>query len=103
MSNDELLLTGEMARMLRVKAGTARAWRSRGGGPPYRRLTAGRRGRAVYRLSEVLRWLEERKATSTSDEAARPGCPSTAPSPAPRQDDAPPAHSVRASARGGAR
>lgn len=73
MDTDKLLLTAEMARMVRVRAGTARAWRSRGGGPPYSRLTTGRRGRAVYRLSDVLRWLEERKATSTSDEAARPG------------------------------
>ncbi len=64
---DPLLTTTEAAEYLGVTPRCAEAWRVRGGGPPFIKISA----RAVrYRLSDLNRWIEERLRTSTSDDGA---------------------------------
>lgn len=57
------LSTDEAAEMLRIKTQTLRVWRWRGDGPRY--LKAG--SRVLYKLADVLTWLEQTSAQSTSE------------------------------------
>ena len=59
--------TNAAAKIIGVKPQTLRAWRCRGHGPKYIRL-GGPRGRAVYDVDELDRWLIERTFRSTSEE-----------------------------------
>lgn len=62
--------TIDLATRLGLSPQTLRRWRMWGHGPRYHRL-GGPRSRALYRQEEVERWLAEREAGSTSEEAAR--------------------------------
>ena len=59
-----LLTEGQAAELLNVSNRTLQAWRLRGGGPRFVRLS----GRAVrYRNSDLATFIEARTVTSTSD------------------------------------
>ncbi len=62
--------TKNAAERIGVKPQTLRTWRCRGCGPVYTRL-GGPRGRAVYDVDELDRWLSERTFRSTSEEAVK--------------------------------
>ena len=52
------------AEALRLTPRTLQAWRHRGGGPPFVRISA----RCIrYRIEDLERWAEARLRTSTSD------------------------------------
>lgn len=68
-----LLTTAEAAEYLRLRPQTLRLYRCRGGGPPYCRSGA----RPLYRLSDLLAWLDGRTWTSTSAEAVAAAHPTT--------------------------
>lgn len=57
------LSTDEVAELLKLKSQTLRVWRWRGDGPRY--LKAG--SRVLYKLADVLAWLEKTAAQSTSE------------------------------------
>jgi hypothetical protein len=59
--------TAEAARMLGISSATLRTWRTRGGGPPARRI--GDAGRLVrYAVADLLAFAQARPAErSTSD------------------------------------
>lgn len=60
---DALLRQEEAARILNVTPRALEAWRYRGGGPHYLRIS----GRCIrYRLADLQAWLSERERASTS-------------------------------------
>lgn len=60
-----LLTESEAAAFLNFTPRAMQAWRIRGGGPAYIRVSA----RAIrYRQEDIDRWLDERRRTSTSDD-----------------------------------
>jgi predicted DNA-binding transcriptional regulator AlpA len=59
----DLLDTPALAKKLGIQTNTLEKWRVRGEGPPHVRL--GRR--IAYLPSDVERWLETRRASSTSE------------------------------------
>lgn len=60
---EELLTPSEVAEMLGVKLRTLEAWRYRGGGPQYIRISH----RCIrYRPEDVRNWLKARVRASTS-------------------------------------
>lgn len=63
-----LFRTDQVAEIIHVQPQTLSAWRRRGGGPPYIRLS---KIRVVYPASGLERWLAERTATSTAEEFQR--------------------------------
>ena len=65
MSNELLLNERQAAKSLTVGEKCLQAWRTRGGGPAYIKI-----GRLIrYRQTDLDNWIEQRKRTSTSDEA----------------------------------
>jgi len=64
---DDLLTSLELARALKVSDRAPESWRMRGVGPRFMR--AGGR-RVLYRWSDVLEYLNSRRYSSTSEEAA---------------------------------
>jgi hypothetical protein len=63
MDPDALLHPAEASYVLGVSVRSLEAWRVRGGGPPYLRISA----RAVrYRRSTLLAWAADRERSSTS-------------------------------------
>lgn len=65
LSPSPLLNQRDAASYLSVEPRTLEAWRCRGGGPPFVRISA----RAIrYRREDLSRWIEERVRRSTSDE-----------------------------------
>jgi predicted DNA-binding transcriptional regulator AlpA len=61
---DMLLVTKQLAEWLGVSVQWLEIGRSRGDGPPYRRLGK----RAIrYSVGDVLKWLEERSYKSTAE------------------------------------
>lgn len=70
MENQFTWTTFEVAKFLGVTPQCVRKWRSKGSGPRYYRL-GGTRGPCRYVPSEVVSWLEERGAASTSEESAK--------------------------------
>ncbi|MCA8975622.1 MAG: helix-turn-helix domain-containing protein [Planctomycetes bacterium] len=66
------LSTKQAAALLAVHPDTLRRYRREGGGPPFSRI-----GRAVrYSATALDAWMQQRSATSTTDEAARMARPS---------------------------
>jgi predicted DNA-binding transcriptional regulator AlpA len=64
---DQLLTEIEAAQILKFTPRALQAWRCRGGGPPFVRISA----RAIrYRRSDLSHWIAERLRTSTSDDGA---------------------------------
>jgi predicted DNA-binding transcriptional regulator AlpA len=55
MTDDELLTTNEVGKILRKPVGTIRQWRHRGYGPKGFRLG----GSVVYRRSAVEAWIRD--------------------------------------------
>lgn len=65
--SSQLLLTRrQLATLLHVSVQTLERWALQGDGPPYIRL-CGKKGRVVYRLSDVSAWLDSRRRNSTSE------------------------------------
>ena len=52
----------------RVSLKTLQNWRFTGGGPPYLKINS---RKTVYDTADLDQWLDERRFTSTADEAAR--------------------------------
>ncbi len=61
---DPLLTTEETADYVGATPRTLEAWRLRGGGPPFVKVS---KRMVRYRLSDVTKWIEQRVRTSTSD------------------------------------
>ena len=62
MPVDDLLTTKQVAQEYGINAGTLRFWRSTNQGPAS--FSLGKRGRVVYRRSEIERWIAaQEKAT----------------------------------------
>ena len=66
------LTTEEAAAILRYAPRTLVVLRSKGGGPPYRKLAG---GRVVYMPEDLRAWLDECRRTSTSDPGPTPDAP----------------------------
>ena len=66
-----LISSHEAAAALGVKLQTLRCWRMRGRGPRYVRLGRNRFGRVAYRPEDIEAWINERAASSTSEETVR--------------------------------
>ena len=60
----EILLTHEAAERVKLSASSLEKARVRGDGPPFIRLGSRRVG---YLATDLDRWLESRRRTSTSD------------------------------------
>ena len=69
----EMVDTGRMAAACGVQAQTARVWRIKGVGPPYVRVGRGVRGRVLYRVADIIAWLQKRTFLSTAEEAVLRG------------------------------
>ena len=63
-----LLNTADAAGYLGLKPQTLRAWRVRGGGPPYVRFGAKGRGTVAYKISDLDAWVDEHRWPHTSAE-----------------------------------
>lgn len=57
---DSYLTTGQLAERWKISENTIRNWRHRGTGPRYFK-PSGRRGKTLYRLSDIIEW--ERRNT----------------------------------------
>ena len=64
-----LINSAEAAKLLGLQPQTIRLWRSKGLGPRYVRLH-GSRGRVLYDLADLNRWLDGRKNTVTAKESS---------------------------------
>jgi predicted DNA-binding transcriptional regulator AlpA len=65
LDTDRLLRPDQAAALLNMTPRTLEAWRHRGGGPPYVRIS----GRAVrYRRGDLLAWAGARVVRSTAEE-----------------------------------
>ena len=61
---DALLREREAAQLLGLTPRTLEAWRHRGGGPPFRRISA----RTIrYHRGDLIRWTEQRQVSSTAE------------------------------------
>jgi len=61
---DRLLTESEAAHLLNVSRRCLQGWRSRGGGPPFVRISA----RCIrYSRADLDRWIDSLRCTSTSD------------------------------------
>jgi predicted DNA-binding transcriptional regulator AlpA len=56
--------TNEAAEVLTFKPQTLRSMRSKGGGPPFIKLSS---NRVAYRPEDLERWVRERTRRSTAD------------------------------------
>lgn len=61
---EKLELTKGAADLVQLKPQTLRSLRSKGTGPVFIRLSA---NRVAYRVSDLERWIESRRRTSTCD------------------------------------
>jgi hypothetical protein len=68
-----ILDTNKAAAFLGKRPQTLRAWRVRGGGPPYIRTGKPLTGRVAYRLSDLEAWLSARCYASTAEETVLAG------------------------------
>ena len=60
---DPFLTTEEVAEILRATPATVANWRWLGTGPPYHK----KKGRVLYRQSELEAWIESGRKTSASN------------------------------------
>jgi predicted DNA-binding transcriptional regulator AlpA len=60
---ERLLSTSEAAHYLGLDPGTLKRWRTKGGGPPFSKVSA---NRARYSLEALKAWTAERTRRSTS-------------------------------------
>jgi hypothetical protein len=67
MNDPDYLDSAQYEALRRLRPGSSRAERSRGGGPTYLKPTA---RRVLYKRSDVIAWLERRSFTSTAEEKA---------------------------------
>ncbi len=63
-----LLTEKEVGQLIGFAPRTLQNWRSRGGGPPFVRVS---KGCVRYRRQDIDAWAEERLRVSTADDAAR--------------------------------
>ena len=64
------LAASDAAAYIGVSLKTLQNWRFIGGGPPYLKINS---RKTVYDTADLDQWLDERRFTSTADEAAREG------------------------------
>lgn len=64
MNDERLLSTSEAARFLAVDSGTVKRWRTKGGGPPYAKISA---NRCRYSLDALKKFVDERTRRNTAD------------------------------------
>ncbi|MCX4824893.1 helix-turn-helix domain-containing protein [Streptomyces sp. NBC_01142] len=64
--DDDWLTAREASGVARVAEKTLANWRSRGVGPPYKKLSAGRGGRIRYRRGDVIAWLNGERIESAA-------------------------------------
>jgi hypothetical protein len=56
------------AQVLGFEVGTLRQWRTKGGGPPYYKLTRGNKQGAVrYNIPECIEWMQQFRRNNTSE------------------------------------
>jgi excisionase family DNA binding protein len=66
MNDDERLLsTSEAARYLGLDSGTLKRWRTKGGSPPYCKISA---NRARYSFEALKAWAAERTRRNTAED-----------------------------------
>lgn len=63
---DDLVPRKEAAALICVSHRTMEDWARDGTGPVFHKLTPGRSGRILYRVSDLLAWLGTRRRTSTT-------------------------------------
>lgn len=69
LDEHRILTTAEAAKLLGFSAQSLRADRHYGRwNLPYVKLGSGRKGRCGYRLADIIRWIESRTFTNTSQE-----------------------------------
>ncbi len=66
LDGDRFLTTHEYCALRRIKPHAARRERMRGAGPPFIRTGDPPYGRVLYRLSDVMCWLEVRTVRPTA-------------------------------------
>lgn len=66
MSDERLLTTSEVAHYLGLDSGSLKRWRTRGGGPPYVKVSA---NRCRYSFEALKAWAAERTRRSTADDS----------------------------------
>jgi hypothetical protein len=62
----DMLTTAALARKLGISRQSLAIWRLKGSGPPYYKAGS----RVLYRVSDVEKWLEDRRHLSTSGDQA---------------------------------
>lgn len=64
MNDEPLLPTTQAAHYLTVDPGTMKRWRTKGGGPPYVKISA---NRCRYSIESLKAWAAERTRRNTAD------------------------------------
>lgn len=64
VDEDEWLTPDETGALTKVAKQTLANWRAAKIGPPYTKLSDSQAGRVRYRRSDVIRWLDDRKAAA---------------------------------------
>lgn len=70
---DDVVSRKDAAALIGVSPRTTEDWARDGKGPPFHKFGTGRSARIVYRVGDLLAWLEaqRRSSTTTTHEAAR--------------------------------
>ena len=68
---DPLLNTRDAAAFIGVAPGTLENWRHQGVGPRFLKSTPTRRGKVLYRQSDITEWQEANLYASTAEVEAR--------------------------------
>jgi DNA-binding transcriptional MerR regulator len=66
--DDRLLSTSEAAHYLGLDPGTLKRWRTKGGGPPFMKVSA---NRARYSFEALKTWAAERTRRNTAEDRGR--------------------------------
>jgi predicted DNA-binding transcriptional regulator AlpA len=64
MNDERLLSTSEAAHYLAADSGTLKRWRTKGGGPPYVKISA---NRCRYSFEALRAWTAERTRRNTAE------------------------------------
>lgn len=67
-----LIDTKSAASLIGVSPDTLENWRCQGRGPAFIKTSPTRRGKVIYRLSDIIAWQEANLFNSTSEVEARP-------------------------------